>query len=124
MDNLQSIQRQVVNYWRKKEFLPEKLTDLNDEIGGYNVPVDPETNESYGYNIKGDESFELCAVFNLPSDSLELKNSAQSSRPLTINKGRDWNWEHTSGNVCFERTIDDELYPPFDNVRLQEYPLD
>lgn len=107
INNLQSIQFAIVNYWTNKRILPENLSVLEDPISGYKIPTDPQTNESYEYNIKGSESFELCAVFGLPGDS--QNSGLESPRPT----GGDYsqNWDHSAGRVCFERIIDPQLYP-------------
>jgi hypothetical protein len=106
--NLQSIQSEIVNYWVKKRVLPENLSILENSITGYKVPTDPQTDNSYEYNIKGLEKFELCAVFGLTSDSINLEPA-----PVAMTRGDyNQNWQHETGKVCFERTIDKDLYPP------------
>jgi len=107
INNLQSIQFAIVNYWTNKRVLPENFSVLEDPISGYKTPTDPQTNETYEYNVKGNESFELCAVFGLPSD---FEIGPKPPRPV----GGDYNqnWDHIAGRVCFERKIDQQLYPP------------
>ena len=92
--NLQSIQFQLVNYWKKKSHLPEHLDELNNSILGYNVPVDPSTLQSYEYQITNPATlaFTLCAVFNT--------NYTSFNNP---------EWNHGTGHVCFQRKIDKEL---------------
>ena len=104
--DLQSIQGQVVNYWQSKETLPPTLAALSDSIGGYGVPVDPETSEAYEYSVVGARSFELCAMFARPGESPAY------ARPVSV-KGTVDTWAHAAGRVCFTRTIDPQLYPPF-----------
>src|SRR3989344_1036136 len=65
--NLQFLQSELINYWINKGKLPDKLSDLRDDIRGVAIPMDPETGVEYGYNIKNPESFSLCAVFARPS---------------------------------------------------------
>jgi len=109
--DLQGIQSQIVNYWQKKEALPNTLSDLNDPISSFIVPVDPQTNKPYDYTVKNASnlSFELCATFN-------KEGAAQygQARPMSIPvKGFTGdNWSHSAGDYCFERTIDKQLYPP------------
>jgi hypothetical protein len=98
-ENLSDIQWQIINYWQKKERLPEQLSDLEDDISGYTVPDDPITGESYEYQVKGEETFELCASFDLDSQEQTI------ARPK-----EEQNWQHGPGRTCFERTIDKELY--------------
>lgn len=112
INDLQSIQWQIVNYWQRKERLPEELEDLRDEISGYAAPRDPESGLSYGYRVLGDLRFELCADFKTES------NESVSGVPRPIfpaGRGLSEIWTHGIGQMCFERTIDSELYPPFDS---------
>lgn len=111
VNDLQSIQWQIVNYWQQKEMLPETLDDLEDPISGFGVPKDPQSDESYDYTVSGKLSFELCAVFNNKTQEF----GAGQPRPFPLEKSRgieNVNWEHGVGGACFERTIDPELYPP------------
>lgn len=122
INNLQNIQRQIINYWQNKEHLPEQLANLENEISGYQIPVDPQTDLPYLYIKKDENSFELCAEFNLESD--ERGSSARGKIPKPIGaRELDWNWKHTAGKTCFERTIDKELYPPYDEAKNQLYPI-
>lgn len=109
VDNLQNIQWQIVNYWQKKEALPKSLTDLNDPIAGYTVPVDPVTGTSYDYALLSEKAFELCATFDLASRNPQLGPAPLSGLYKSVESS---NWTHEQGRVCFERTIDSDLYPP------------
>lgn len=114
VENLSNIQSQIINYWQKKDQLPEQLSNLEDNISGYTVPTDPITKESYEYQVKGKETFELCASFDL------------TSQPDQIIKrlGREQNWQHNPGRNCFERIIDKELYPPiFEDIKSPPIPV-
>jgi len=103
--DLQNIQSQIVNYWQRKDKMPDRLADLNDSISGFVVPTDSQTGASYEYNVKGTLEFELCAVFN----KVQEKGSADYS-PVYYQFDQSQNWEHGQGRVCFDRTIDEELY--------------
>jgi hypothetical protein len=46
----------------------------------------------------------LCATFSLTGNS----SSASAYAPYG-----DQNWQHETGKVCFERTIDKDLFPPY-----------
>ena len=107
---LQNIQSQIVNYWQRKQTMPNSLTDLNDTISEFVAPKDPQTKVSYEYNIKdvAKLSFELCANFNKPSPKNSIPNQVT---PALMTKDQ-YNWLHVAGRVCFERTIDKQLYPP------------
>jgi len=115
--DLQNIQYQIVNFWQKKEQLPQNLSDLNDSISGFFVPLDPKTNEQYEYNIKDSNllTFELCAVFSLNGNN---QNKIRPMSAYPIYEGEILqNWDHGQGRVCFERTIDKDLYPSIDKVK-------
>ena len=64
----------------------------------------------YEYNIKDAAtlSFELCATFNESSSQEKLVNSPPV---YPAGSGINQNWDHMSDRVCFERTIDKQLYP-------------
>ena len=111
ISDLQGIQYQIVNYWQSKESLPNSLSDLNDPISSFIVPVDPQTNQPYEYNVKDAENltFELCATFNKEGKD-QYGQYRFSSIPVSV-KGVADNWTHSAGRVCFERTIDKQLYP-------------
>ncbi len=112
--DLQSIQWQVVNYWQAKQKLPVALADLNDPIKNWMVPTDPQEGNSYTYKATGKLSFQLCATFNA-----QTRGSAQvmgrETVPVPIGatgKPLADSWQHGVGEVCFDRTIDPQLYPP------------
>jgi hypothetical protein len=107
ISDLQNIQGQIVNYYQRKGVLPALLSDLTDPISGYSVPLDPQTKKSYEYNASdvAHLSFELCATFNKPS---QITPQPMYAVPAGIGQ----NWDHVAGRVCFERTIDKQLYPP------------
>ncbi|MCR4306506.1 MAG: DUF5671 domain-containing protein, partial [Candidatus Yonathbacteria bacterium] len=109
--HLQSIQYQVVYYWQSKEKLPVTLDDLKDPISGFVLPMDPATNAPYEYTPKGELSFQLCATF---SKETPTGAGLQASEPMAYpyKSALDENWQHGMGRVCFDRTIDPELYPP------------
>jgi hypothetical protein len=109
VNDLSSIQYQIINYWQRKQVLPNKLSDLNDSISGFVAPKDPQLNADYEYAIKTDKSFELCANFNLPNNFGVIGKSLSTvpAMPGIYNE----NWNHEAGRVCFERTIDPALYP-------------
>jgi hypothetical protein len=112
--DLQNIQSQIVGYWQAKRALPATLTDLSDSIGGFAAPLDPQSQQAYGYNVKGPLAFELCATFNAEAQ----KYSSAITRFVPMAPGYSGkassqdNWQHGAGLVCFERTIDPQLYPP------------
>jgi len=108
---LNNIQYQIIYYWQSKQRLPQTLQMLEDPISGFMAPTDPQTGKPYEYTVKGENVFELCAEFNLPSIS---QNNIGEPKAIPVMPGYSIsNWNHDAGRVCFERTIDKELYPPF-----------
>ena len=117
ISDLQNIQWQIVNYWQRTESMPENLSQLADPIGGYQVPKDRQTGESYKYELTGTKSYKFCATFNL--------KSSDRAYPVNYGKGQDLTspyplgstdapefWKYEKGETCFTRTIDPKLYPP------------
>ncbi len=119
VSDLTNIQWQITSYWQQNSQLPNALTALNDSISGFIVPTDPADQSSYEYSknfSKSDTSFELCAIFALPSQNNVGKggynNSGSVTVPYPATIGSTDNWNHTAGHVCFQRTIDPSRYPP------------
>jgi len=129
INDLQSIQYQIINYWQQKEKLPVKLSDLSNPISYYSLPVDPEFEKGniYEYIVKDKLKFELCATFALPIPQgwreydtggvrpmmdIGIKEAATIAYPYP-GGGVNESWDHQAGRTCFERTIDKDIYPPF-----------
>lgn len=108
VSDLQTIQWQVVNYWQQKQVLPADIQELNDPLSGWTLPVDPQGQE-YRYERTSNSSFRLCATFN--ADSREGQNS--QAMPVRAYGTLEGNFDHGTGEVCFDRTIDPERYPPY-----------
>jgi len=96
--DLQNIEYEVGNYWREKNTLPTKLTDLERDLYYFSPPVDPETKASYDYKVSGALSFKLCATF-----SADYQNVPNTNLPKD-------QWTHTAGYTCFDRTIDPDFF--------------
>lgn len=103
VNDLQTLQWELISYWQSKGEIPDTLFVLNNDITGFRVPVDPETEQPYGYEKRGDLTFNLCADFSLVSrdESLEIQPVA---------KGLEDTWSHGQGRVCFERMIDPDFF--------------
>jgi hypothetical protein len=114
VSDLTGVQWEVVRYWQSKQVMPASLSDLNDKISGYTVPNDPQSNAPYEYIVTSatTPSFELCATFNKPSQANNPKMAYPYPYPYPVGSGISQNWDHAVGRVCFERTIDKQLYPP------------
>ncbi|MDO8466835.1 MAG: hypothetical protein Q7S83_01705 [bacterium] len=114
LSSLQMIQSEIINFWINKARLPKMLSELEDDIRGVRIPSDPETGAPYTYTVTGAESFKLCAVFAKPS--LISTRSNISPKPIPAmyyaEPYAQDNWQHGEGEVCFDRTIDKEIYRP------------
>lgn len=104
VQDLMSIQYQIVNYWQNKGSLPQVLSDLNDPLSSFVVPVDPVTGSPYEYDSKDKTNFELCATFTSATRPSEVTTLVYP--PNSTNS-----FSHEKGYVCFERNIDEALYP-------------
>lgn len=112
VQDLQFLQGEIINYWINKEKLPEDLSQLKDDIRGISIPKEPETGQTYKYEMKGVLEFSLCANFNRPSLSKRTKNIP---KPVPIYPESYYgaeNWQHQAGYYCFERKIDKDFYKP------------
>jgi len=114
--NLQTLQDQIINYWVRKEVLPQNVSELEDSISGFVVPADPESDLAYEYRVINSLSFELCATFK--TSTQDFGSISQNSKYFYPHDLFQQHWEHEPGRTCFERTIDPELYK--DNRQLKE----
>lgn len=113
--DLSTIQNQIINYWQLKSKLPADLSALTDLSFGGSVPNDPETNNFYEYKVMSKLKFQLCATFDTANvNSPPTNDRAVKPIPVPVGIGPDGttNWQHESGRVCFERTIDPEIFKP------------
>ncbi|MDP3726473.1 MAG: DUF5671 domain-containing protein [bacterium] len=115
IQNLQTLQYEIVNFWQTKETLPTTLDELRDDIRGFTPPQDPETGESYGYTVVSTNEFTLCAMFKAANKEVAV---APLRKPIPASPegyfpAPEENWLHDAGETCFTRTIDPDRYPPF-----------
>lgn len=109
INDLQTLQSQIVDYWVRKDSLPLSLSNLEDNIIGFIVPVDPSDKGPYEYKIIDSLSFELCAVFSRSSEESGLVG--QNTKALNSPYGLfQQNWDHDTGRYCWTRNIDPDLY--------------
>ncbi|MDO8425777.1 MAG: DUF5671 domain-containing protein [bacterium] len=114
VNDLNSIQWNVVEVWQRTGALPTSLDMLRDDISGYVPPVDPETEQPYEYAVIGERTFSLCAMFAASNSDDKSAAFPQPAGPYEGSYGRvlDGTWAHPAGRHCFERTIDPVRYPP------------
>lgn len=115
VSDLSTIQYQIIDYWQRKQSLPQSASDLTNNISGFVVPKDPESRTDYGYKVNGSLSFELCATFTTSNSGESLGKDRAVPAPTYYGEEAS-NWAHGQGLVCFERTIDPDLYPPLDGA--------
>lgn len=129
VQDLQSIQYQVINFWQQKEKLPATLDELSTPISSYTIPPDPEFQKGlkYEYRKTGALSFELCATFSLPmpegwqeysrGDVMPMYAGGSAEDGVSVSKpfpsGVNDSWDHEGSRTCYPRTIDPDIYPPY-----------
>ncbi|MDP2593253.1 MAG: DUF5671 domain-containing protein [bacterium] len=129
IQDLQTIQYQVINFWQQKEKLPATLGELSDPFSGWSLPVEPEfeKGKTYEYSVKGPLQFELCATFSQPMPKGWREFSYGGGMPYPMydkavsssypypgpGGGTNESWSHDVGRTCFIRTIDKDMYPPY-----------
>ncbi|HYC34664.1 MAG TPA: DUF5671 domain-containing protein [Candidatus Paceibacterota bacterium] len=107
VQNLETIQYEVVEYYQEKGKLPAKLSDVIDSIRGNNIPKDPETKADYTYEVTGPLTFKLCAAFKTDTEVQKQKTDASRAYLPYPNE----HWDHPVGEKCFDRKIDTDRYP-------------
>lgn len=104
VQNLQIIQYRVIDYWNFKRVLPATLAEVNDPLNDAPLPLyDGQTGAPYTYAVTGKLSFKLCAVFNAAGGYDQYVDAREA---MPVKAGDVDNWQHGSGEQCFERTID------------------
>lgn len=103
INDLYSIEQEVINYWMTKGLVPEAIPQ--------NIYL-AKNLEDYTYKKTGNLSFELCANFNL-TNSGQGRRQGMVDTPMWGRKMMAGNgpWNHEAGYNCFERLIDPTLYP-------------
>jgi hypothetical protein len=90
-DDLRAIMTAVDRYWRQQERLPASLRDLAADPRAEVSVSDPASGTEYEYRIVDDDSYELCAVFDLAS--------------IPERRERGTFWLHDAGRNCFELDV-------------------
>lgn len=108
--DLSSLQGQIINYWQKKNTLPQNLDQVANDILGIVIPKDPKTGSSYEYRTLGNLKFELCAIFETSSSVQNTDVPQAVPRIYLYLGGKTQIWQHNAERTCFERTIDPALF--------------
>ncbi len=103
VDNLQSIEANIDNYYTEKGALPAKLTDLEINYNP-NIIYDPINKEIFKYVVVDKTNYKLCANF--------LTETPEKTELLS-NK-----WHHGVGETCFDLKVSQI------NNKLSPQPLD
>ena len=93
LQDIKSISDSIEIYAKKHEALPQNMAVLKEaatETGRIQPPADPITRKAYEYEVLDAQSYQLCAVFSLPS--LNGNNRAYYWRA------------HAAGKQCFKYT--------------------
>ncbi len=99
--DLQDMQWRVVSYYEREQMLPETLEAVYE--AGMVVPTAPENRPNYRY-LRTEQGFSLCATFTHTTPQDQFARPYFEEDKATNFRGLD-NWEHGSGDVCFERTM-------------------
>ena len=120
LNALQQIASAVDNYYGRNESLPPDLKTLVAPQGqeGYLVGSlnDPQTQAMYEYQAVDKSHYEICAVFDLPSEKTD-PNQAGRTQPVAVGpvgaKGMVGSvvrsWEHAAGRACFQLNATDRI---------------
>jgi hypothetical protein len=92
IEDLRGISRATDLYWTRHMRLPESLTALSGEPGTSIVSRDPGTDELYGFQRLGGETYELCGVFERDSSDGQARATGDF-------------WSHGAGRHCFQLTV-------------------
>lgn len=106
VNDLMSMQNQIVNYVQTKGELPSDVAALTEWTGP--LATDPATEADYIYSKTSETTFQLCAEFSSTLDEDIYQDYygytyPEKSVPQLIGGS---SWKHPAGNYCFDRTVD------------------
>ena len=98
--DLQDMQWRVEAWHAENQTLPENINDVYRDI---EAPTAPGGRQPYTYSATGQLTYELCATFAKPTPESER----MASKPIVDPEynPNNYNWEHGTGEKCFERTV-------------------
>lgn len=110
IQDLSLLQSHIINYWQKKNELPQNLDQVANDILGIIIPKDPKTGALYEYAKLTNLKFELCAIFETSSSVQNASRSKIVPALYPYPGGEIQTWQHKAERTCFQRTIDPELF--------------
>lgn len=93
IEDLKRIMAGMDSFWSRNERLPASLEELMADPRVAVRTQDPSSAEPYGFAPLDEDTFELCATFDL--------ESPEPARPSSADF-----WRHGAGRQCFELDID------------------
>lgn len=94
VNRLSSIHYQIEGYYRETGTMPAALETIKDRLYSGDI-VDPVTEETFGYTVTGENSYQICANF-------EFSNRERDGNDYW----RDPSWFHDAGEQCFDKTVE------------------
>jgi len=102
INDLSNTTGSINNYYADNGKLPESLDELGKIEYYYVIRTDSQTNVPYEYKKITDVQYEVCAVFNKPSNNHFNPSDARMYGVVS--------WEHTEGRNCFVQTVNPNMY--------------
>ncbi|MEK7479577.1 MAG: DUF5671 domain-containing protein [Patescibacteria group bacterium] len=113
--DLQNVQNYVLEYWKKENTLPETIAALPIEAKDeeFDPRKDPKTKEEYGYEVRAENTFALCAMFEKETRGKGAYPYPERMAPVPVDFEKpqpqyyieNSDWTHEVGEKCFERKI-------------------
>src|SRR3989338_5787302 len=99
--DLSLLQSHVINYWQKKNELPQNLDQMANDILGIVIPKDPKTATSYEYKVLGNLKFEFCATFETSVSDLSKVGPKPVPAYYPYPGSENQTWPHNAERTCF-----------------------
>jgi len=139
LSDISRIQQELFNRVQATDKLPVTLEELDNAFQGYKVPVDPLTEEVYGYTITQQPVikmnyqtnrkemvksaiFELCATFGTVRE-IDARGQSAPGKGEVLSVDAFYSasnyyyegdvspfWNHATGTACFKRIISPDMY--------------
>jgi len=90
--DLRDAKTEIYSYWHRYHALPAAIDSISPVPADSAGHRDPVTGTPYEYRVTSDSTYELCAVFALPSPA-----------------EADVDWRHPAGRHCFPVTLKEPL---------------